>query len=380
MKILLVMRQPYLEKVENLKYLINYFAGLHMQVNIVTAKDEHYLMPSFASKNVQCYLIDTSQKKDHYLHIPAWVRMLLAVFKIAIYEKPSVIIGADRFGTIISQLVAQFVGIPFIYYSLEYPVEKARLDRLNDKLEYRAIRKSALAITFDDVHAKFISQEVGTDISKFMLLPNSSGPRTRVGRSNLLRASLNLAADNVIVLHSGGFGPWFHSLELARKALSWPGHHRLVFHTSHLVEQTDYAKEFLKEIRDQRVILHAAPVPFSDLDDLIASADIGLAIYNTELLGYRADLLGLASGKIGRYLKNGLPIIVQRLSSFVPFVEKYGCGVCISHLAEIDDAITAIMSDYQNYSNNAIRCYDELWTPESHCAKIAQRLRILIDK
>jgi len=140
------------------------------------------------------------------------------------------------------------------------------------------------------------------------------------------------------------------------------------------VEHTDYAKQFSREIQGTKVILNSSPVPFSELDDLIRSADIGIAIYNIDLLGFRGDLVGLASGKVSRYLKNGLPIIVQCLSSFVPFVEQYECGVCVNDLSEINGAISRIMSNYQFYSENALRCYDELWDPEPYCRNLAQHI------
>lgn len=374
MNIFLVMRQPYIEKVESLMCLINYLATSNIHVHIITTVDEQYLMPFFASKNIECSLIDTLRSKSPFSYVPSSARILIKVIKSAMSEKPALIIGADQLGTIIGQLAAQVLGIPFVYYSLEYPVERAALTRRVDKLEYRAIKKSRLAITFDDAHAKFISREVGTDKNKFLFLPNSSGPRTKTGKTSVLQKLLNLPDNEIIVLHSGGFGQWFYSLELSREALSWPDNCRLVFNTSHFVEHTDYAKQFSREIQGTKVILNSSPVPFSELDDLIRSADIGIAIYNIDLLGFRGDLVGLASGKVGRYLKNGLPIIVQRLSSFVPFVEQYECGVCVNDLSEINGAISRIMSNYQFYSENALRCYDELWDPEPYCRNLAQHI------
>jgi len=160
MNIFLVMRQPYIEKVESLMCLINYLATSNIHVHIITTVDEQYLMPSFASKNIECSLIDTLRSKSPFSYVPSSARILIKVIKSAMSEKPALIIGADQLGTIIGQWAAQVLGIPFVYYSLEYPVERAALTRRVDKLEYRAIKKSRLAITFDDAHAKFISREV----------------------------------------------------------------------------------------------------------------------------------------------------------------------------------------------------------------------------
>lgn len=109
---------------------------------------------------------------------------------------------------------------------------------------------------------------------------------------------------------------------------------------------------------------------------MISSADVGLALYSEEELGYRATLMGLAAGKIGNYLKCGLPIIATRLPS-LQYIEDYQCGVLINSESEIEEAIQLITSNRSVFSENAYRCYRELWQPQRYLAIIGKSISTL---
>jgi hypothetical protein len=378
-KYLIIMRQPFLEKVDNLHYFIKYIAEKGNIVSIITTRDKDYIDPSYISEIINITTVTPVQHKYLiYFYVPTMIKIFVESIKIIVLNKPNVVIGADRGGTIIGQLLAQIFNIPFVYYSLEYPVPKEHISRIIERLEHRAIRKADLAITFDDVHARFISHETGLLHGKFMFLPNGSGPRTRYRKSEYLRNKFQFKSDALIILHAGGFGPWFQSIEVGKIAAPWPSSWKLVFHTSQNVENGEYARRFQHENKDTNVILHSKPLKYGDVDDMIGSADIGIAIYNRNLLGYRAELLCQAAGKIGRYLKNGLPVIVQDIPTFQMYIEKYDCGICISKLSQMESAILQIVDKYNYYSNNALKCYDEIWDNDLFSPNIVNRIKGLV--
>jgi glycosyltransferase involved in cell wall biosynthesis len=102
---------------------------------------------------------------------------------------------------------------------------------------------------------------------------------------------------------------------------------------------------------------------------MISSTDIGIALYSIDKLGYRAELMGLAAGKIGNYLKCGIPVIATKIKS-LEYIEEYKCGVLINSEEQMQNAIDTIMADFANYSQNAYRCYKELWHPNNYLYKI----------
>jgi len=173
--------------------------------------------------------------------------------------------------------------------------------------------------------------------------------------------------DQKILLHSGGFGPWFDSKSLAKASTDLPRVYNLVFHVSHNIAQDNYYKDYVEKRNvDDKTIFSLQPVTTTELDELIASATIGIAWYSTEVLGYRATMLGLAAGKIGNYLKCGIPVIVPNYDSF-SYVSEYKCGKQISDLHQLSATISEIDDNYLTFSQNARDCYDRLWAPEKYC-------------
>ena len=89
----------------------------------------------------------------------------------------------------------------------------------------------------------------------------------------------------------------------------------MVFHVSHRVEDDKYFEEVYESDYRGKVLFSLNPVSTYELDSLVASADVGIALYSEKELGYRATYMGLAAGKIGNYLKCGVPIIATKLLS-----------------------------------------------------------------
>ena len=83
--------------------------------------------------------------------------------------------------------------------------------------------------------------------------------------------------------------------------------------------------------------------------------------------------MGLAAGKIGNYLKCGVPVIATRLLS-LSYIEEYNCGILVDKESDIADAINRILSDRDLYSKNAHRCYRELWYPKLYVYRIEDAL------
>ena len=127
-----------------------------------------------------------------------------------------------------------------------------------------------------------------------------------------------------------------------------------------------YFKEMKNEIgNSNKVLFSIKPVSNVELDKLVASAKIGIATYSLKHLGYRAENMGLAAGKIGNYLKCGVPVIATKVHS-LSYIEDYHCGILIDNFDEINSAVKKIIADYDNYVTSAYRCYNELWHPKNY--------------
>jgi len=167
------------------------------------------------------------------------------------------------------------------------------------------------------------------------LLPNSAGRRILFFggfwdaelMSNLMSQAQYLSGDDVLILHGAKGNP-----EPAEQIAP----HLLVSRT---------------------------PVGFDRLTELIASADIGLALYPPTTLN--AKFIAFSSEKISRYVQCGLPIIAFREGNFEYLQSETDCCELISHLDELPNAIEKILSEYERYRAGAYNAYERFYRLEN---------------
>jgi len=108
-------------------------------------------------------------------------------------------------------------------------------------------------------------------------------------------------------------------------------------------------------------------------ETLINLCHVGIALYDgkaSENIYY----VGYSSGKIAHYLKCGLPIVVNKLPVIKELVENYKCGVVVSNPQDIRKALIEINLNYDIFSANAHRAYDNCLNPEIYIDFILLKL------
>jgi glycosyltransferase involved in cell wall biosynthesis len=86
------------------------------------------------------------------------------------------------------------------------------------------------------------------------------------------------------------------------------------------------------------------PVPYEELLDWTASADIGLNILPPD---YSASILRCLPNKLFEYLMAGIPVLTSELGAVVEVVKTYGVGQIVASLepADVAAAITSALAD-----------------------------------
>ena len=366
MKITLLLRVPFLDKIPSLKTLIIDLARKDVDINIISTIDHKYPVSDFKRyPNIKMTLVKQRTRKSD---LPTSAKLLWATLKSILFHKSDYYIGGDATGCHLLCWLKKVFSFKYINFILEYP-------DINNQNELREIELADYVITHDHWHGDFISKHCSIKKEHILFLPNASYTDVHNEHDDYLSKKLHISSDKNIVLHSGGLGEWFCSKELARSAPKWDASYVLVFHTSHLVENNSYFNELKNEMKgfSNKVLFSTVPVSNIELDTLVASAKIGIATYSLKLLGYRAENMGLAAGKIGNYLKCGVPVIATRVHS-LSYIEDYHCGILVNNLDEIKDAIIKIMRDYDNYVTGAYKCYKELWHPKKYLNRIFEVL------
>lgn len=372
-RILLILRMPFLDRIPSLKTLIMSLADSGYKITILTSESRQFTVNSFEHSNIEFIKIP---EKKYKLACPTSLKLLFYTIKLLFKTEFNYIIGGDSIGNIISSKIIKLVKIKYIFFALEYPqiITKTHPKlSLIEKLENTALTEADFIITHDQWHKTFLINNFRLDGDKILLLPNASLTPEYNKRSNYLRDILNIPSNYTIVLHSGGFGEWFKCKELANCTVNWDKNIKLIFHLSHRLENDSYFESIYQHNYEGKIAFSLKPVNTYELDALVASADIGIALYSEDELGYRATYMGLASGKIGNYLKCGIPVIATKLPS-LSYIEDFKCGILVKDECQIINAIHTILNDYQNYSLSAHNCYKELWYPEKYLDNILNTL------
>jgi glycosyltransferase involved in cell wall biosynthesis len=194
-------------------------------------------------------------------------------------------------------------------------------------------------------------------------------PYRSVAKSNRLRQLLGLGPNVRIALYQGCLQP---NRALDRLILAAP------FLESDIVivlMGPDYgatkaqleALIVAKGVNDHVKIL--PPVPYEELLDWTASADIGLVIQSPD---YSRHIRFFLPNKLFEYLMAGLPVLTSELDAVAEVIRTYDVGKVTSALAprEVGSAINAMLADVQ--ALNHMRCnaleatqHDLCWERES---------------
>lgn len=377
MKFIIIHKEPYVERMPNLKAFIIHAASHQHEIILLTTNSKAIPEPTFLTENIKYYSVAERSKK---FEIPTSIRFYALCFFVLlrhIFQEYSLIL-AGRYALIFGAILSFIHVQKYSGFIIEYPVFKMDKDRhelsLLDRLELAGIRGSDLLITHDKLHAEFIMAEMNLTNLSYITVPGGTPGLARKKESKFLHSRLKIDPQKKILLHSGGFGTWFDSAELAGRSGALPFDFDLVFHVSHDISKDTYYLNYLETRQSgDRSLFSLIPVPSDRLDDLVSSARIGVAWYSVDVLGYRAIKMGLAAGKIGNYLKCGIPVIVPNFDS-LDYISDFSCGRQVRSLDDIPDAIDAIEKDYETFSNNAIKCYNELWNTETYCELLVEKL------
>jgi glycosyltransferase involved in cell wall biosynthesis len=148
------------------------------------------------------------------------------------------------------------------------------------------------------------------------------------------------------------------SKNLARASRGWPKEWKLVFHERMTRNKSE---PYIKEIANsggQNLYLSLNPVPYNEIDKVIASSTIGVVIYGSSSeWGTSWVSLAKGSGKIAHYLKCGKPVVCVNIPGFKEIINEYKCGILFNDVNEIHSAISEILQNYSFYSSNALKCY-----------------------
>lgn len=241
---------------------------------------------------------------------------------------------------------------------------------------HRAHARAALTVITDLRRAALLREETNLlDNQRFVELPNSPSGGVAASDPGEFRKRLRVGAKDVLVLHSGGLWPWARAPELMSELPSLAANTVLVFQMN---TRADPSSRELYELLEcaYPVRFLTDPVPYELVDDAVSACDIGVALYRDE--NPNLALTGKGSGKVGRYLRAGKPVIVEHTGG-LEWIAECGAGEVIDAVSELPQAIERIMADYDLYAQRARRCHAEQMSFERYWPVVRAALADVID-
>ena len=273
------------------------------------------------------------------------------------------VIGVDPDGLVLAHELANTA--PVAYYSFELLLSREVRTPTDQRLKARErelSRQAPFVIVQDPDRARLLANDNQLDWARLVMVPNApQGPAGR-RRGSFWHARFDLPSDRQVVIHAGSLGDWTGIEAIVDSVPTWPESWVLVIHTRYEAESSAYVNRLRERANAGRVFFSLKPVPRQAFDELIDSADVGLAFYiptgDSWLTQRNVQTIGLSSGKLGAYLRSGLPVIVNSSTSVAPALEAEGCGISVPDATHIGAALSRIQSDYARYSQRACAFFD----------------------
>ena len=348
------------------------------EIYVLTAGSLGYTPPSFDSDRIHYQpILPRSQRSLFSRYIPLSVLLAHRALRLARRLKPAWIIAALPTGLLAATPAAVATGAKRIYFSLElYPSSETKGlgPRIIKTLEKWANRSAQFTIIQDMYRGQQLIDDHKLDPQRVFQLPNAHSGRAAEFKSDYLRKRFKIPPHDRVILYAGGIADWAESADLLQSALAWPRDWHLVFHSPQLRANDPYIAALRAKADNGHVHFSLDPLAQQQMDELVSSADVGLALYKTGY-GLNNYLIGHSAGKISQYLRCHLPVIVSDLPSLRAWVQRFRCGLCIQTPAQVGSAIEKIFTDYSQYQHNATRCFQELLKPDRYLDTIVLRLQ-----
>ena len=306
-----------------------------------------------------------------------YIQFCKEAHKLAKKGSPDLTVGLSQAGLIVAASIKRRLSIPYVFYNDEIWFGNERHSLMGNLfghtmkfLERRANRKALFTVTQDAQRGRFLSEvnRISTDSMRY--LPNSRRGGARISESTYMHERFGFSPDTKIVLWMGAVSPGDGALELAREAADWPKDYRMVFHfrTEH---PTPYMRTIMACHDKGQTYVSDKPIPYAQVDSLVASAAVGLGFYADK--GINARYIGFSSGKVNAFLKSGVPCVVRDFEG-LRWVEEYGAGVCVEDTSGVLEATQRIAQDYAAFQEKAIQTFESLLSFDKGFEPIAEEM------
>ena len=310
---------------------------------------------------------------DHWKDQKKWASDKISYYLFCLRKawsiKPCVLVAVDESGLIAASLyrLISFRKPKLIFWSLEIETGKSRLlfKYLHEKLFSICIRLVDVVVIQEKTRLFTLEAKLkySFDHAKIFFIPHSpigdkSFSYLETTKNDFFQNLFSLSSSDRVILHAG----WIHDAmcvdKIADASRSWRDEFKLVLHEREKRSPKENFIRYVSELSGGKALFSLEPVSFNRIDEVFSSAHVGLIAYDKKYGGGRENA-HKASGKLGQYLKCGIPVVALDLPGYKEMFKQYKCGLVFNDFGQIEKCIETILNDYDTYRNESIRCFKE---------------------
>ena len=336
------------------------FVAAGYTVDFYTVRNRRYTLPQFDSPQVRLHVMPVSFDSEPE---PRWlVTLLFAAWVLAMFWRPQRLIFAGGIrGLFAAWVLAIFRRVQIVNYQTELYIGA----KLNTRaagpfkaFERNAAQRSVVSIEHDPQRRDLLAADLRLDPSRIVIVPNAPLGPARAVPSDFLHQRLGLPPHTPVLLCPGTLSETFQSMAVVQAAQHLQGDWRCVLHSA---QPRSMDEPYLRSLQAcntaGRVTFSLAPIPYAQIDLLLAGARAGLVLYAADL-GQNTATVGLASGKLSHFLKLGVPVIVSPLPGLADFVLQHRVGLVLEQPEQLPALLAELAADEAGYRARALACFD----------------------
>jgi glycosyltransferase involved in cell wall biosynthesis len=277
---------------------------------------------------------------------PPWVRRRVCR-ALASRGRQDLLIGVEKAGLELAAWWGVLSGTRFVYYSLElYLEDHPGLSRFAwQRRRERACHARASGTIIQD-RSRWEALRVANGIADQPAYFLPVGAAVAACEATPLAPARAMSPRSPFTLLSFGMqGPGRYTRELIAAAAALPAEFALYLHGPVYDAPT---RRLAEGALPPNVRFTTHMLPESELPDLLASADVGLALYRRDNANDR--LTAYSSQKVAFYLQCGLPLITFHDDAYADLFSRFRCGEMVDDLAELGAAARRIFAEYPAYA------------------------------
>jgi glycosyltransferase involved in cell wall biosynthesis len=286
-----------------------------------------------------------------------WVRQRVGR-ALASWQRQDLLIGVEKAGLDLAAFWGDRLRTRFVYYSLELYLEdhhglaQFAWQRPSERAAHRG---ASGTIVQDKLRWEALRAANGVADQRVFFLPVGINA-TDLGIEPLTESSSEPARQPFTLLSLGMQGPGRYTRELVEAAARLPAGMSILLHGP----VYDAATRRLAEgTLPPNLRFTTNMLPESELPPVLASADVGLALYRCDCANDR--LTAYSSQKIASYLQAGLPIIAFRNDAYADLLARFRCGELVDDLAQLGAAAQRIRDAYAAYRAAARAAFEGIY-------------------